>query len=244
MPFSALLEWWNFIFALPLAIGLILVIIVAVSGLAEGGSDSDDTSHSDSLLSDGEEQGTDESEGLLGQMMSWFGIGIGMPTSLAIPILMIIWGLTGIIANNALAPFLRFPAIYAPISSALGLSAMILGGRTAAMAFRRFTGDDKPSAVARGGLVGNTGRSVYTISGSGGVANVKDLFGNIHRVECRVLESQEPIPAERPILLTRFDYDRGIYFVEEFPLEEGASFSHQTLPEDSEETLRQQQGGH
>lgn len=244
MPFSALLEWWNFIFALPLAIGLILVIIVAVSGLAEGGSDSDDTSHSDSLLSDGEEQGTDESEGLLGQMLSWFGIGIGMPTSLAIPILMIIWGLTGIIANNALAPFLRFPAIYAPISSVLGLSAMILGGRTAALAFRRFTGDDKPSAVARGGLVGNTGRSVYTISGSGGVANVKDLFGNIHRVECRVLESQEPIPAERPILLTRFDYDRGIYFAEEFPLEEGASFSHQTLPEDSEETLRQQQGGH
>jgi len=47
MSLANLLEWWNIIFALPLAVGLFLMAVVALSGLAdialEHGADSHDS---------------------------------------------------------------------------------------------------------------------------------------------------------------------------------------------------------
>lgn len=276
MTLASLLEWWNFIFALPLTAGLLLGLGLALSGLIddlghseEAGTDGHDVHHIDvhdihdiqdvhtdihAMHADsgdvhGEAHTSDDTHAAetsgshvpilpheshpelikshehdsgsspLAQVMALFGLGIGLPLSLGFPTLMILWGAAGLIANGLLSPFLKLPALYVPVSILLSLTAMAFGGRMAALLFRRAVGSNQPLAVKRGGLVGSTGYAAFEINMEGGVANVKDPFGNVHRVVCRTLPGETSIEAGTEIIIVRFEPEAGFYYVEENPFD-------------------------
>lgn len=274
MSLANLLEWWNIIFALPLAVGLFLMAVVALSGLAdialEHGADSHDSigdahgdaphdmgdvahaeathevgdaAHAEAHHEVGEvshAEGSDAAQGaahsdegahphtghaegketpLIWKALQLFGIGMGLPITLAIPILLVLWGGVGLIANQALQPLLRLPALFVPLSAALSLMAMMFTGRTAARLAQRLLNTRRPTAVRRGGLIGCEGYAVYTITEEGGVAQVRDPFGNRHRIVCRTLPGAAPIPPDTPILVARYIEEERLYLVEPHPLD-------------------------
>lgn len=293
MTFTALLEWWNFIFALPLAAGLLLGLGLALSGLIDDLGHSDETgagthdghidihdihdvdtgvqevhtgagdSHDapEGNAHDTESNGGhvpilpheshpelvkshegDSGSSPLTQLMALFGLGIGLPLSLGFPTLMILWGASGLIANGLLSPLLRLPALYVPVSILLSIIMMAVGGRMAALTFRRAAGNNQPLAVKRGGLVGSTGYAAFEINSEGGVANVKDPFGNVHRVVCRTLPGNAPVEAGTGIIIVRFEPEAGLYYVEENPFEGNLRLSKaQDSGLTGEQTLNQQQ---
>ncbi|MCX7992490.1 MAG: YqiJ family protein [Fimbriimonadales bacterium] len=262
MSLATLLEWWNFIFALPLAVGGLLLFGLALSGIidlngsAEGGADSAEagasTEHADSLADSADADHTDLAEASEGegehafvktpysshdhhgdaekplwlQILNLFGIGMGLPISMAIPLLLMIWGAVGLISNGIFGPLLKVPALYAPLSGVVALVSMALIGRTAGLTIRRILREEAPPIVDKYGLIGATGRAVYEITAEGGVAHVRDRYGNLHRIVCRTTPGEPTIPAETPILVVRYDENAHLYWVERNPLE---------LPEESAE---------
>jgi hypothetical protein len=158
--------------------------------------------------------------------LNLFGIGMGLPVSMAVPLLMMVWGAVGLIANRLLEPLLPAPALFAPLSMGVALITMAFTGRTAGLIIRRVLRDEAPPIVDKYGLVGSTGRAVYEITPEGGVAHVRDRYGNLHRIVCRAAPGEPTIPADTPILVARYDEQTHLYWVERNPLE---------LPDDSPE---------
>ncbi|GIV11272.1 MAG: hypothetical protein KatS3mg020_0763 [Fimbriimonadales bacterium] len=271
MSLMTLLEWWNFIFALPLAAGGLLLLGLALSGLvdlsdAEGESDAntaaadaDATDSADASDADSAEASTgaekhswvkmpytthdhpdDAEKPFWLQFLNLFGIGMGLPISMALPLLMMIWGAVGLMSNGIVGPLLKIPALYAPLSCVTALIAMALVGRTAGMTIRRILREEAAPVIDKYGLIGATGYAVYEVTHEGGVAQVRDRYGNLHRIVCRAAPSEPTIPANTPILVARYEEHTHLYWVERNPLE---------LPDDSAEVQSSAQqtqhiGGH
>lgn len=263
MSLATLLEWWNFIFALPLAAGALLLMGLALSGMIAFGGDASegDASDADAAAENAIEAQGEVSEGdaeqaesgdshqslvktpctlhddhahpekpLWLKFLNLFGIGMGLPLTMALPLLMVVWGAVGLIANRVLAPLLPAPALFASLSMGIALFTMALTGRTAGRIIRRVLRDEAPQVVDKYGLVGSTGRAVYEITADGGVAQVRDRYGNLHRIVCRAVPGEPTIPADTPILVARYDEQTHLYWVERNPLE---------LPNDSPEVHSQ-----
>ena len=264
MSLATLLEWWNFVFALPLAVGGVLLLGLALSGMIDLGGDhaNGDADHAGELHGDGgnahhadvdahadhagdaeHAEGADGKHGIVKtpysshddhaaekplwlKALNLFGIGMGLPVSMAVPLLMMVWGAVGLIANRLLEPLLQLPALFAPLSMGVALVTMAFAGRTAGLITRRVLRDEAPPIVDKYGLVGSTGRAVYEITPDGGVAHVRDRYGNLHRIVCRAAPGEPTIPADTPILVARYDEQTHLYWVERNPLE---------LPDDSHE---------
>ncbi|MCS7207958.1 MAG: YqiJ family protein [Fimbriimonadales bacterium] len=256
MSLTTLLEWWNFIFALPLAVGGLLLLGLALSGLIDLSSDHGDghadhahadhghadhahAEHADALHHDAQadhadadhsdhapakmphshDHDADAEKPLWLKILNLFGIGIGLPISMALPLLMMIWGAVGLIGNGIFGPILKVPALYVPLSGLVALVSMALIGRTAGLTIRRILREEAPPIVDKYGLVGATGRAVYEITNEGGVAHVRDRYGNLHRIVCRAAPGEPTIPADTPILVARYDEHAHLYWVERNPLE-------------------------
>jgi len=260
MSLATLLEWWNFVFALPLAVGGVLLLVLALSGMIDlGGDQADSDAHHADLDAHADHAGelhadhagdADHAESADGEhgvvktpyashddyaaaekplwlkALNLFGIGMGLPLSMAVPLLMMVWGAVGLIANRVLEPLLPAPALFAPLSMGVALITMAFTGRTAGLIIRRVLRDEAPPIVDKYGLVGSTGRAVYEITPEGGVAHVRDRYGNLHRIVCRAAPGEPTIPADTPILVARYDEQTHLYWVERNPLE---------LPDDSPE---------
>jgi Protein of unknown function (DUF1449) len=229
---NALLEWWNFVFALPLAAGLILSAVMAFSGFGSGDGDGHAEAHGD-LEAHADHVGTDQSgaghdhnasseaESRGFDLPGLFGLGRGAPLSVMLPMLLAAWGLGGLVLNAVLAPILRFPAVFAPISVVAGVFVAMIAGRILGGLFGRFLEPNRRTAVRRGGLVGCSGRAAYSITTAGGAANVKDAFGNIHRLEVRARSGE--ITPDTEILVLDFLEPDGVYIVEPHPFPEKRS---------------------
>lgn len=251
MSLYTLLEWWNFIFALPLAVGGLLLLGLALSGLIDltnGAEDSDtaEAEHSDAHHDAGGHRA--EADAVLDadadhdthapvktpfttsehhevdkplwlKLLNLFGIGMGLPLSMALPLLMMVWGVVGLISNGVLAPLLKLPALYAPLSMVVALVVMAFTGRAAGLIVRRVLRHEATPIVDKYGLIGATGRAVYEITAEGGVAHVRDPYGNLHRIVCRTAPGEPTIPADTPILVVRYDEQTHLYWVERNPLE-------------------------
>ena len=188
-----LLEWWNFVFVAPLVAGVVFAVALVLSGLG-----------ADHVGDDG-----DADDGAF-DLLGWFGIGRGVSLTVMLPVLLIAWGITGLTLNALLQPILRLPLLYAPIALLGAIYGMGLAGRNLAKAFVRLTDSGRVTSVKAGGLVGCAGSSVFEITATGGAANIRDPFGNIHRISVR--STGGVIPANASI--TVLEFHKGLYVVQ------------------------------
>ncbi|MCX7783247.1 MAG: DUF1449 family protein [Meiothermus sp.] len=229
---SYFLEWHNFIFALPQAVGLLLSVGVVFSGLGTSAeASSSETQSSPDAQSTGEdgghetthsthqgEQGHGGPNSLLGTVGSWFGLGKGASLALLLPILLSTWGLVGLLVNTALDAWLPSPVFF-PIAAGLGLLAAGLAGNGVASVVQGLMGQQGRN-VRKQDLVGCGGRAAFRIDVHGGAANVRDKTGNIHRVVCKTLPGEPALETGSEILVVDFDPQKGIYYVQAHPFPE------------------------
>jgi hypothetical protein len=204
----AWLEWYNFIFLAPLLAGVAMAVLVVATGSVGHGDagDGDNASHADAHDGHGD---ADDGKGF--DILGWFGIGRGVPLSLMLPVLLCAFGLAGLTFDVLLEPVFRLPALYAPVAALGGVFASSLVGRAFAQGFVRFVDVNRKTSI-RGAvdLVGCTGSTVFEVDTQNGAANIKDAFGNIHRVSVR---SKTPLQANLPVRVV--SAENGIYSVEE-----------------------------
>jgi membrane protein implicated in regulation of membrane protease activity len=224
--FMAWLEWWNFMFLAPLLAGVAMAVLVVVTGgfdsgdHADGGGDDgvDGTEghldHADDI-GDGDAHGGDDDQGF--DLLGWFGMGKGVSLSLMLPVLLCTFGLAGLTLDVVLESVLRVPALYAPIAALGAVFASSLAGRSFAKAFVKFADVNRKTSIKSGAdMVGCMGSAVFPIDATGGAANIKDRFGNIHRVVART--SGSSIAPNSSIKVVAIE--QGTYIVEEVRVEE------------------------
>jgi membrane protein implicated in regulation of membrane protease activity len=195
MTLTALLQWWNFIFALPLVLGLLLGLVVVMTGVA--GSDGD---------TDHDADGDVDTESPIFRLLNFFGIGQGVPLLVMLPILFVVWGVVGLLFNQLLA----MPQLFT-VTLVISVLTTAYGGQGLSKLMRRIFKDTSQTVDSQS-LVGMTGSVVYAVTPTGGVVHVRDKGGNIHRVVCRGLEPGIIEPQEE-ILVVDFDDKARVYYV-------------------------------
>lgn len=125
-PLGELLNWWNFVFALPLAVGLLLSLGVVLMDAHGDHTHDGDADHGHGDHPDPGDHGHGSAPGDLAGL---FGFGRGVSLSLLLPMLMATWGLVGLVSNNWLSSFLP-PALFFPVSALWACWALPWWGRT------------------------------------------------------------------------------------------------------------------
>lgn len=256
MPWASLMNWWNFIFALPLAVGILLGVLFVLTGIidtgdlsagdhadAHGGDLHADAHGGDTSTGGEPTEGTadhtgDDHSSLL-DFVKVFGVGTGVPITVLLPTLMMVWGIVGLGMNQLLQPLLKLPALYAPLSAVLAVGGMALFGQLAGFVARRLGLFDTTPAPTRHDLVGCSGYAVYSITETEGTANIKSHTGDILRVSCRTHPGHPPIPAGTELLVVGYNEAEGDYFVEPHPFSIPSTETTQMENEQTEQTQTQ-----
>jgi membrane protein implicated in regulation of membrane protease activity len=213
---AGLLEWWNLIFLLPIALSVLLLVASAVGGLGEGHGDAShahgEVSHDAAGHGEGGADG--DHAGFLHEALEWFGVGV-VPISLLLQAFLLFFGVFGLAANRALNTASGPEGL---IWGALGLAT--LGGAGSAGLFgalsRRFLPRDEP-ALGNKDLVGRTGRVVFQVTQTTGTAQVRDAGGTLHQIPARVPAGHQPIEGGQEIIVASYNAEAGAFVVEESP---------------------------
>lgn len=242
-----LLQWWNLLFVLPLVLGALFSVVTALGFISaehetethseaghdvEASAEHGDMEHSaDTHIEHGDvaheahaehthdagHGDYDHHESVLTQILEAFGIGRGVPISVMLPFCMMLWGVLGLVSNQALHPVLRFPAVYVWLSALVSLVGTSLIARGASGVVARYLQMGQSASMSRERLIGATGVAVFTIDETSGVADVYDAVGTVHRVTCHTREGSTPIAVGTPIVVTDYEVATGRYLVEENP---------------------------
>ncbi|MEZ4608208.1 MAG: hypothetical protein R2865_15815 [Deinococcales bacterium] len=100
--------------------------------------------------------------------------------------------------------------LYAPISALGSFTLTSFSARSLARLLNKLLKSPK-SSLSSHEFVGLKGQAIYSISPEGGVAHVKDPYGNIHRLVCRSYEGM--IAANHEILISEYVADKKFYYV-------------------------------
>jgi membrane protein implicated in regulation of membrane protease activity len=213
-----LFAWYNLIFYIPLAAGVLLILGVALGVELPHGvdvdahPDMDADGGADGHGADGDQQSHDghaSGQGLLALL----GFGKA-PVLVLIMAMALIFGGTGTIANLFLASLLQTSGVFVFISIAAASMAMVTFTGLIGRVVNRFMPTLETTSVKRKDLVGCTGSLVLAADPKGGLAQIsKD--GDIYQVSCR---SSEPLGRGVPVLVIEYDSDQNVYLVTRNPL--------------------------
>jgi hypothetical protein len=214
-----LLQWWNLIFLLPIALSVLLLLVSALGGLGEAGGHGGDFHaadlHADTAATGGDAHGGGEGDHeWLHDMLEWMGVGV-VPVSLLLQAFLLFFGIFGLAANRALNTGASPDSL---VWGALAIAAVGgLGGATGLGAVaRRFMPKAQP-ALGNKDLVGRDGTVIFEVTDASGMIQVRDVSGTLHQVPARVQAGQEPLESGQKIMVGAYDAQRGAFLVEESP---------------------------
>lgn len=218
-----LLDWWNLLFVLPF-LGAVLYLLLQAFGLTSDGSGGDGAADA-GLDADGHPLGFVHAVGIhdhaseagLAKALSFFGIG-RVPISIIVMSFCLIWGFTGWASNLLLQDVLKTPLIYVWISLGVALFASVTLTGLFSRLYARFLPTTETYAVPREALIGRVADVIYAVNLQGGTARLRDQYGNLRDVPCRVDNSQTSITAGQKVILMRFDSALGAFIVKPDPL--------------------------
>ncbi len=234
-----LLEWWNLIFVLPF-LGALFYLILQASGLVgigHGGDldvDADADADIDAGVDAGDldaghgvehphvlfDHGGDDVSGIA-KAFSFLGVG-KVPLSFILMSFCFLWGFAGWAANEILHPVLRSPVLFVWISIAVALAVSLSLTRLLVKGLVRITPATESYDVGPLELVGRVAQVIYPVTLRSGTARLRDDFGNLRDLACRVSPGEPDIPAGRSVVLLSYDPESGTYRVQADPLDRAA----------------------
>lgn len=214
-----LLEWWNLVYVLAFFFALLYAVLNAV-GLASGGEADADLADDVGLDLDadaeaevdiehhlpdfhGDAEAAQGEPSVLEEALSFFGIG-KVPLSVILMTFLITFAVVGWAVNTVLRPVLITPAAFFPVSCAAAVVCGLSGTKLLAASLGRWLKPVESSAVRRSQLVGRIGTAKLPVNAAFGMALVRDDYGTLHKVTCRVRDGAEPIPRGQTLLLVRY----------------------------------------
>jgi hypothetical protein len=214
----SIVAWWNLIFLLPAFAALLYLILLATGTVAgdtgdiDADVDVDLDLDVDADVDAGEFHGIEHAVGSadiaqpsgLAHVLSLVGIGRA-PLSLLLISFSFLWGLIGWLANGLFSTFIASPAVFVWLSVAVALVVSLFLTRLLASGLHRFLPATETYAISNRQLVGRLASVRYAVSDRNGTAQLYDDQGRLHEVPVRVLPGEDPIPAQRTVILWRYD---------------------------------------
>lgn len=230
-----LLEWWNLIFVLPF-LGALFYLLLQASGLLgvehAGGADADADVAAD--LGAGVDADLDAAHGVehphilydhggddvsgIAKAFSFLGVG-KVPLSFILMSFCFLWGFAGWASNEILQPVLRTPVLFVWISIAVALVASLSLTRLLVRGLVRITPATESYDVGPLELVGRVAKVIYPVTPRSGTARLRDDFGNLLDLACRVAPGEPEVPAGKSVVLLSYDPEKGIFHVQADPLD-------------------------
>jgi hypothetical protein len=231
MTLASFFAWWNLLFELVFLLALIYTLL-----LAFGAGDADEQVEADlpTEIDAGMEADFDtdlehpfEAESSAGaelsavaQAVAFLGVG-RVPVSLVLVTFCYVFGFTGWASNMLFIALSLPPVLFIWGSLAVALAVGIGLTRLIAFGLARVLPSTESYGVEKRELVGRLAEVRYPISHHFGAAQVRDQYGNLHQVDCRVSLEHPEIPSGARVVL--LDYDPaldGFNVVTEEELEE------------------------
>ncbi len=228
-----LLAWYNTVFAAFFAIGLFFTLLQLLGfGHGDADVDHDVDAHIDAdadadadvdahvdvdahAVADHDAHahaGEAATVGPLQAMAQFVGIG-RVPVSSVLMMLCYTIGITGWVANALLRTRYESDRALFLTSLLIALATGLLVVRLAAGLLGRYMPSVLTSAVSRREMVGLTGEAALPISERFGRVSVKDRYGTLHQLNCRVPAGVEPVPKGARVILTKYLPDEDMYYV-------------------------------
>ncbi|MGB9625437.1 MAG: hypothetical protein ACPMAQ_11295 [Phycisphaerae bacterium] len=234
---SDLFAWYNVVFAACFAVGLFFTAL-QVLGLAhsdvdldadadvdadtdldanadvdaDADADVDADSDADVAAETSVHVGAGESVGATQAVAQFIGIG-RVPVSAILMTLFYTVGLTGWIANLLLRPRYESDRAMFFTSLAIALVAGLLVMRVVSGLLARYLPSVLTSALNRRQLVGLVGEAALPITERFGRVAVKDRYGTLHQLNCKVPPGVTPIAKGTRVILTKYLPEGDIYYV-------------------------------
>jgi hypothetical protein len=206
---SDLLKWYNVIFYIPLAIGILSVIGVGFSGAGHDvgvhgdihGDFHADADHDAEGDHDGESQG------------NWFlgFLGFGqVPVAISCMSLFLIFAGTGICMNILLQKLIELWSGFAIFSVITAAIVMFFGTAFVSRTVGRFMPTTETDSVKKIDLLGCTGTITLDCDRTSGLAQIHNRRGDLYQIQCR---ADKPISKGTQILTIEYDEAFDVYTV-------------------------------
>ena len=219
-----LLEWYNLIFELPLALGLLYLAFFTVSGVTFGDADTDagldhdmdvdahadvemdhdaDLSHDVDSNADADSDSDSDSHAPSPFLaaLSWIGIG-QMPLSLVLMILLICFGTFGFASMRIQSDHAVEPSFFIALVVAIVASTLITHYIASVLGRTIFSTDIV--ARRRHELLGSHGEALYDINENFGMVVGRDDRGELFQVACRIEAGQQPLTKGSAVQLVAY----------------------------------------
>jgi hypothetical protein len=204
--------WWNLLFELVFLLALIYTLL-----LAFGVGDSDQNTDLDVAADIDTDAGlnTDFGQGMesleaapdasaVTHAIGFLGVG-RVPVSIIVVTFCYLFGVAGWTSNQLFSALRLPPLLFVWLSIVLALVVSIGLTRALALGLAHILPSTESYGVEKGELVGRIAEVRYPISHTFGAAQVRDQYGNLHQVDCRIGPADGEIPAGTRVVL--LDYD-------------------------------------
>lgn len=188
--------WYNLIFYIPLGIGVLLVLGVALGGA--------DMHHGDM---DGDGDGPDDHS-----VLSMLGFG-RVPLIIVFMTMALTFGGTGVFCNMLLAPLLGLTGLFGLVSLGIASITMVLLTGFIGALVTRWLPTTTTTSFTKYDLVGASGVLLLDADDTSGVAQVV-RSGDVYQVDCR---ARPALPKGTRVLLLEFDEPTNVFTVERDP---------------------------
>lgn len=205
-------EWWNLIFALP---GIAVLCYQTFMALGMGLPDHDvevdhDLDHDFDLEHDAE-MGHDHEHHGLAKALSLLGVG-RVPLSVVVTALGLIWAVVGYSVNIIIGDVIGLPV--APL---VWVSMIVAGSFSLLLTstFARTLGWMLPRtesyAVTKRDMIGTRGTVRFKVTASAGSVQVRDKYGHLQELSCRIREGERSLPANSSVVIVGYDTTQGVF---------------------------------
>lgn len=206
---SDFLKWYNLIFYIPLAIGILSVLGVGFSGAGHDVGVHGDI-HGDFYTdADSDADGDQDGEGQGNWFLGFLGFG-RVPIAISFMSLSLIFAGTGICMNTILGALIQMWSGFALISVAIATIVMFFGTAFVSRTVGKFMPTTETDSVKKVDLIGCTGTVTIACDSSGGVAQICNRNGDRYQIQCR---SDKPILKGTPILTFEYNEVIDVYTV-------------------------------
>jgi hypothetical protein len=186
---SDFLKWYNLIFYVPMAIGLLSVLGIGFSGV-----DHDVGLHADvhgdfhaDHDADGDHDG--EGQGIGSWVLGFLGIG-RVPVAISVMSLFLIFAGTGICMNTLLSKLIELWGGFAFASIVVASITTFFGTAFVSRLVGRFMPSTETDSVHKVDLIGCTGVATLPCDANGGLAQIRNKSGDLYQIQCK---SDQPI---------------------------------------------------
>ena len=203
------LKWYNLIFYVPMAIGLLSVLGIGFSGVGHDvgiHADVHGDFHADHDA-DGDHDG--EGQGPGSWVLGFLGIG-RVPIAISFMSLFLIFAGAGICMNILLSKLIELWGGFAFASVVVALIATFFGTAFVSRLVGRFMPTTETDSVCKMDLIGCTGVATLPCDSSGGLAQIRNRKGDLYQIQCT---SEHSIPKGSPILTIEYHESKDSFTV-------------------------------